>query len=79
MSEQESRARGFAREVGNFFGHVAAIIVGLIVMVAGLAMGVSIVMLPIGLAIGFAGLLLFGWGLLGYTRSKGTRTPPDQG
>jgi hypothetical protein len=79
MSEQESRGRVFARQAGSFFGHVAAIIVGLIVMVVGVAMGVTIVLLPVGLAIGLGGLLLFGWGLLGYTRSRGTRPPPDQG
>ncbi len=79
MPEQESRGKEFARAAGTFFGHVAAIIVGLIVMVVGLAMGVTIVMLPIGLVIGLGGLLLFGWGLLNYTRAKGTRAPPDQG
>jgi hypothetical protein len=79
MPEQESRAREFAREAGSFFGHAAAIVLGLIIMVAGLAMGVTIVLLPIGLAIGFGGLLLFGWGLLGHVRSKGTTPPPGQG
>jgi cbb3-type cytochrome oxidase maturation protein len=34
-------------------------------MIVGLAMGVTIVMLPVGLSVGIVGLLVFLWGLVG--------------
>jgi hypothetical protein len=36
-------------------------------MVIGVAMGTSILMLPFGVPVGFVGLLIFLWGLSGYT------------
>jgi hypothetical protein len=47
--------------------HVGAIIVGFVMMVVGLAMGVTMVLLPVGIVIGFAGVLVFVWGFLGYS------------
>jgi len=52
-------------------GHIAAIVVGFVLMVVGVAMGVTIVMLPLGLPIGLVGLLLFTWGLY-YRRARET-------
>jgi hypothetical protein len=40
-------------------------IVGLAMMVFGLAMGVTMVMLPIGLVVGFVGVGLLVWGAVG--------------
>jgi hypothetical protein len=49
--------------VGNFFGHVAAVIVGLVLMVVGLALGVTLIMLPVGLVVGLLGFCIFLGGL----------------
>jgi hypothetical protein len=47
----------------RFLGHTIAVVAGLVLMIAGLGMGVTMVLLPIGLPLGLAGLLLFVWGL----------------
>jgi hypothetical protein len=43
--------------------HLVAIIAGLVMMVLGLGLGVTMVLLPVGLPLGLAGLVLFIWGL----------------
>lgn len=52
--------------VGSFFGHVAALIVGFVLMVVGLALGVTMIMLPVGLALGLLGFLIFLGGLFAH-------------
>jgi hypothetical protein len=70
-------AKELVKGVGNFFGHVLAIIAGLVLSVVGLAMGVTIVMLPIGIGVCLLGLALVIWGLIGYSReSKAAPKPP---
>ena len=46
--------------------HFAATAFGFVLMIAGLAMGVTIVLLPIGIPVGIVGLLAFLWGLLAW-------------
>jgi hypothetical protein len=53
--------------------HIAAIIGGLILMIVGLAMGVSMVLLPVGVVVGLAGFAMFVWGLLDYSSLKSRR------
>jgi hypothetical protein len=67
MAEHESVGREVVKGVGRLVGHLAAMIVGVILMVIGVAMGTSILMLPFGVPVGFVGLLTFLWGLSGYT------------
>jgi hypothetical protein len=43
----------------GFFEHLAAIVVGFVLMVIGLGLGVTMIMLPLGLVIGFIGLAMF--------------------
>jgi hypothetical protein len=43
--------------------HVAAIIAGIIMMVLGVGLGVTMVLLPVGVPLGLAGLGVFIWGL----------------
>jgi hypothetical protein len=51
-------------EMGErFLGHTIAVVVGLVLMIVGLGMGVTMVLLPLGLPLGLAGLLLCMWGL----------------
>jgi hypothetical protein len=71
MNEHERVGEGLVKGVGSFFGHVTAVVVGLVLMIAGLAMGVTIVMLPVGIPVGLGGVLLFIWGLMGYSAETG--------
>jgi hypothetical protein len=62
----------------RFLGHTIAIVAGLVLVIAGLGMGVTMVLLPIGLPVGLAGLLLIAWGLYFGSPRKGaseTETP----
>jgi hypothetical protein len=43
--------------------HLAAIIAGLVMMVLGVGLSVTMVLLPIGIPLGLAGLGVFVWGL----------------
>lgn len=63
MSATDSSSRQ-ALEVGeSFLGHVAAVVIGVILVVVGLALGVTMIMLPVGFVLGIAGILLIVWGV----------------
>jgi uncharacterized membrane protein YccF (DUF307 family) len=47
----------------RFLVHTLAVMAGLVLMIVGVGMGVTMVLLPIGLPVGLAGLLLCVWGL----------------
>lgn len=49
----------------RLLGHTAALFVGFALMVLGLGLGVTMVLLPVGLVVGIAGVLLFLYGLFG--------------
>jgi hypothetical protein len=68
MSEHENSGRELVKGAGWMAVHVFAIIAGLVLMFAGVAMGVTVVMLPVGVPVGFFGLFLFFWGL--FSRSE---------
>lgn len=51
------------RRLIGAFEHVLAIVVGFVLMVLGLGLGVTMIMLPVGLVIGLIGLALFIGGL----------------
>ena len=58
-------------EIGGLvLGHVAAVAIGFAMMVVGLGMGVTMIMLPVGLVIGLIGVLVFVWGLVGHLGSN---------
>jgi uncharacterized membrane protein len=69
MTEQKSTTQELARGAGRALVHLGAIVVGFILMIVGIALGVTLVMLPAGIAVGFAGLFVFLWGIFG--RKKG--------
>ena len=50
----------------NVAGHVAAVIIGFAMMVIGLGPGVTMIMLPVGLVVGLAGVALFISGIFGH-------------
>ena len=43
---------------GHFLGHVAAVVLGFVMIIVGLAMGVTMVLLPVGIVIGLLGVAL---------------------
>lgn len=65
MKEHETTTREVIHAGEMIAGHVIALIVGVILMLAGIAMGVTLVLLPIGIPVGFAGLAVFMWALFG--------------
>jgi hypothetical protein len=73
MKGHESPGHELARAVEAFFGRVLVVAVGVILMAAGIAMGVSLVLLPVGIPVGFAGLLAFLWGV--FPRQRETAPP----
>jgi hypothetical protein len=54
-------------------GHVAAVVVGLVMMIVGLGLGVTMVLLPVGFGVGLFGVALFVWGLFGRTDERHVR------
>jgi hypothetical protein len=55
----------------RFIGHTLAVLVGFALMILGVGMGVTMVLLPVGIPVGLFGLFLFVWGLY-------SRTPRGQ-
>jgi hypothetical protein len=47
------------RRILAIFEHTAAILIGFVLMVLGLGLSVTMIMLPVGLVVGLAGLALF--------------------
>jgi hypothetical protein len=62
--------RPWVRMTESILGHVAALIVGFVMMVVGLALGVTIVLLPVGIVIGFLGVAIFIGGLFARINQK---------
>jgi len=76
MAGQETAGREVAKEAGLLAVHLVAVVAGLVFMVAGIAMGVTIVMLPVGVPVGLFGLFAFLWGLFGRSEEKQAAIPP---
>jgi hypothetical protein len=70
MTGHETVGQELAKGAGLVAGHIVAVVVGLALMIAGLGMGVTIVLLPIGIPVGLLGLFAFIWGLFGWTAGK---------
>jgi len=62
MTDKEMLTRD-VKVVASFIGHSGVVILGLLLLVAALAMGVTLVLLPGALIAGTAGLLLITWGM----------------
>jgi hypothetical protein len=79
MTGHESTSRELAKGAGRLLGHGIAIVVGLVLMFVGTAMGVSLVLLPIGIPVGLAGLAVFLWGLFGWSgENERPKEPPGR-
>jgi hypothetical protein len=55
--------------VATFFEHAAAVLVGLVLIVIGLGLGVTMIMLPVGVVVGLVGVLLVVGGLFARVNS----------
>jgi hypothetical protein len=51
----------------SFVGHAAAVVIGFTMMVIGLGLGVTMIMLPVGIVVGLLGVLIFVGGLFAHT------------
>lgn len=60
------RHRPWIRMAEGILGHIAAVIIGFAMMVVGLGLGVTMIMLPVGLVVGLAGAALFAAGLFAH-------------
>ena len=58
-----SPLRHFLSMGGHFLGHVAAVVLGFVLIIVGLAMGVTMVLLPVGIVIGLLGVAVLVSGL----------------
>lgn len=56
-------ARRWFTGIAGFFEHAAFVVVGVVLMVVGLALGVTMIMLPVGIVVGLAGVLMLIGGL----------------
>jgi hypothetical protein len=73
MSEHEFRED--VKEAGRIVGHTGALILGVLLMIVGMAMGVSLVLLPVGLPVGIVGFLMILWSL--FTKREETPVAKD--
>ena len=56
MAEVLKWRRSWIKTTESVLGHVAAVIIGFVMMVVGLGLGVTMIMLPFGVAIFIGGL-----------------------
>jgi len=62
------RNHPWLRTAGGVLGHAAAVALGFVMMVIGLGLGVTMIMLPVGIVVGLAGVALFIGGLFVHIR-----------
>ena len=65
-TQPRGRGRRLLEAGERILVHLAAVALGFVLMVVGLGLGVTMVMLPVGLVVGLLGALVFVWGLLGH-------------
>jgi hypothetical protein len=55
--------RSWTTTIESLLGHIAAVIIGFVMMVVGLGLGVTLIMLPVGIVVGLLGVAIFVAGL----------------
>lgn len=58
------------RTTESILGHIAAVIIGFVMMVVGLGLGVTLIMLPVGIVVGLVGAAIFVGGLFVRARPR---------
>jgi hypothetical protein len=56
--------------IESILGHAAAIVIGFVMMVVGLGLGVTMIMLPVGLVVGLLGLAIFTGGFFAHPNRR---------
>src|SRR5262249_41064766 len=77
MADEHTTGRHMLETGERFVGRTLAVALGVVLMVSGLGMGVTIALLPIGLPLGLVGLLLAIWGL--FYSTPATSPAPTEG
>jgi hypothetical protein len=57
--------------IARVFEHAVAIVVGLVMMILGLGLGVTMIMLPVGLVVGLLGVAVFLAGVFAHIDETG--------
>lgn len=70
---REMSAREALKVGENLAVHVAAIVAGSAMMVAGVGMGVTMILIPVGVPLGLVGLGAFFWGVWGFGEARRRR------
>ncbi len=70
MTPTTSTQHGWLHVTENILGHAAALVLGFVMMVVGLGLGVTMIMLPVGIVVGLVGALVFVGGVFGHFDSK---------
>ncbi len=65
-TQPAGRGRRLLEKGEQILSHVLAVVIGFVLMVVGLGLGVTMIMLPVGLVVGLVGVGLFVWGLVGH-------------
>ena len=55
--------RPWVKTTESVLGHIAAVVIGFVLMVIGLALGVTMIMMPVGVVVGLLGVAIFVGGL----------------
>lgn len=71
MDQIAHRNRPWLAAVESALAHIAALVVGFVLMVFGLALGVTMIMLPVGIVVGLLGAGIFLMGLFARVNQKG--------
>lgn len=61
-------ARRFFGGIGRILEHTAVVVLGFVMMIVGLGLSVTMIMLPVGLAVGLLGMAIFVAGLSAHLR-----------
>jgi hypothetical protein len=63
MSTPDLRHQPWVTAIEGALAHIAAVIIGIVLMVVGLGMGVTMVLLPVGIVLGLLGTAILVGGL----------------
>ena len=68
--------RPWVKTTESVFGHLAAVVLGVVMMIVGLGLGVTMIMLPVGVVVGLVGVALVVAGLFAHFDDVKTSNQP---
>lgn len=75
MENNQAVNHHLAETGSKIAAHTLAVVIGAILMIVGLSLGVTMVLLPLGIPLGLLGLLVCLWGLFGTTAKRRREGP----